>query len=58
MIDTTKQGEENREREDEKMSGQPVEKAHLNNNRPGNSSRDKGVSPSEDSPREGHSTGK
>lgn len=59
VAESTKRGEEDRKREDEEVQGQPVATAA---DRPGtraaNTTRDKGVEPSEDNERDGRGEGK
>lgn len=52
MAEVTKRGEEDRRREDETMTGEPLEPADPAGVRPATVTRDKGAPPAGDAPRE------
>lgn len=52
MAEITKRGEEDRRREDETMTGEPLELANPNGVRPVTVTRDMGAPPVADAPRE------
>lgn len=58
MPERTERGEEDREREDETIHGEPVDANPRPGTPVGTVTRDKGVEPSEDRRREGQSAGK
>ncbi|MDB5311610.1 MAG: hypothetical protein JWO38_5812 [Gemmataceae bacterium] len=58
MPERTERGEEDRKREDKAVQGEPMDANSRADTQTGTATRDKGVEPSEDRRREGHSEGK